>query len=125
MAINRDSNVYTIVFATVMVVVVGGLLAFVSLSLKPLQQANVKNEKMQNILQAIGLEELNTLTREESGAKFNTFITRRITISYNGEILSDKTSADVIDPQDKLDAFNINLRKEYSRFVNDAVRCTK
>lgn len=125
MAINRDSNVYTIVFATVMVVVVGGLLAFVSLSLKPLQQANVKNEKMQNILQAIGLEELSTVTREEAGAKFNDYITRRITISYTGEIISDKSASDAIDPQDKLDAFNINLRKEYSRVVKPIMNKNK
>ncbi|MCO6499079.1 MAG: NADH:ubiquinone reductase (Na(+)-transporting) subunit C [Vicingus serpentipes] len=117
MALNKDSNVYTIAFATIMVVIVGGLLAFVSMSLKPMQQANVKNEKMQNILQAIGIEETNGVTREEAGAKFNKFITRRVTINYKGEIVSDKTANDKIDAQDKLDAFNIDLRKEYSRYV--------
>jgi Na+-transporting NADH:ubiquinone oxidoreductase subunit C len=117
MAINRDSNVYTIVFATIMVVIVGGLLAFIASSLKPTQQANIKNEKMQNILQAIGLEEMKELQRSEAGAKFNDFVKRRITINYKGEIVSDKTAEDAIDPLDKLDAFNINLRKEYSRYV--------
>lgn len=117
MAINKDSNVYTVTFATIMVVIVGGLLAFVSMSLKPMQQANVKNEKMQNILQAIGIEETDGVSREEAGEKFNEFITRRITINYKGEILSDKSATDAIDPQDKLDAFNIDLRKEYSRYV--------
>jgi|GEM_PF-13254 len=117
MAINRDSNVYTIVFATIMVIVVGGILAFLSMSLKPKQQANVTNEKMQNILQAIGIEETNGVTREEAGELFNKFITRRITINYKGEIVSDKTAEDAIDPLDKLDAFNINIRKEYSRYV--------
>ena len=117
MALNKDSNVYTVVFATIMVVIVGGLLAFISMSLKPMQQANVKNEKMQNILQAIGIEETDGVSREEAGAIFHNFITRRITINYNGEILSDKTSTDAIDPQDKLDAFNIDIRKEYSRYV--------
>ncbi len=117
MAINRDSNVYTIVFATVMVVIVGGFLAFLSMSLKPKQSANITNEKMQNILQAIGIEETNGVTRDEAGEIFNDFVKRRITINYNGEILSDKTSEDPIDPLDKLDAFNIDLRKEYSRYV--------
>lgn len=117
MAINRDSNVYTIVFATIMVVIVGGLLAFIASSLKPTQQTNIKNEKMQNILQAIGLDEMKELQRSEAGAIFNDYVKRRITINYKGEILSDKTAEDEIDPQDKLDAFNINLRKEYSRFV--------
>ncbi len=117
MALDKDSNVYTIIFATIMVIIVGGLLAFVSMSLKPMQQANVKNEKMQNILQSIGIAETDGVTREEAGAKFNEFITRRVTINYSGEIISDKTAADAIDPLDKLDAFNIDLRKEYSRYV--------
>ena len=34
MAINKESNGYTIIFATIMVVLVGGILAFLSLSLK-------------------------------------------------------------------------------------------
>ena len=125
MAINKESNVYTIVFATIMVIIVGGLLAFISSSLKPLQQANVKNEKMQNILQAIGLEEMEELKREEAGVKFNDYIKRRITINYKGEILSDKTAADAIDAQDKLDAFNIDLRKEYSKFVKPIMNKNK
>ena len=49
MGINKDSNAYTVIFATAMVVVVGGLLAFVSTSLKPLQEDNVRNEKKQLI----------------------------------------------------------------------------
>lgn len=117
MAINRDSNVYTIVFATIMVVIVGGLLAFIASSLKPIQKANTTNEKMQNILQAIGLEEMRELQRNEAGAMFSDYVKRRITINYKGDILSDKSATDAIDPQDKLDAFNIDLRKEYSRFV--------
>jgi len=117
MAINRDSNVYTIIFATIMVVVVGGLLATISLGLKPLQKANVTNEKMQNILQAIGIDETDGVTRDGAGEIFNTYVKRRITINFKGEVLSDKTSEDEIDPLDKTDAFNINLRKEYSRYV--------
>lgn len=125
MAVNRDSNVYTIIFATIMVVVVGGLLAFVSMGLKPLQSANVSNEKMQNILQAIGIEETDGVSREDAGKMFNDFVKRRITINYNGEIVSDKTSEDAIDPTDKLDAFNINLRKEYSKYVKPIMNTYK
>jgi len=125
MAINRDSNVYTIVFATIMVVLVGGLLAFIASSLKPLQKANTTNEKMQNILQAIGLDEMRDLQRDEAGAIFNDFVKRRITINYKGEILSDKKASDAIDPQDKLDAFNIDLRKEYTRFIKPIMNQNK
>lgn len=117
MAFDRDSNLYTIVFSTIMVVIVGGILAFVSLSLSPTQKANISNEKMQNILQAIGIPETDGVLRENSGKIFNDFVKRRITINYKGEILSDKLSTDAIDSKDELDAFNIDLRKEYSKFV--------
>lgn len=125
MAINRESNGYTITFAIIMVVIVGGLLAFVSMSLKPVQQANVDNEKMQNILQAIGISETDGISRDEAGKVFNTYITRRLTINYNGEILSDKSVNDPIDSKDKLDAFNIDLRKEYSKFIKPIMNKTK
>ncbi len=117
MAFDRDSNIYTIAFATIMVVIVGGLLAFVSMSLSTPQKANVSNEKMQNILQAIGIPETDGIVRDNAGKVFNDFVKRRITINYKGEILSDKLSTDAIDSKDKLDAFNIDLRKEYSKFV--------
>jgi Na+-transporting NADH:ubiquinone oxidoreductase subunit C len=109
-----------------MVIIVGGLLAFISMSLKPIQQANITNEKMQNILQAIGIDETDGVTREEAGAKFNDFVKRRITISYSGEIISDKTAAYTTeDRQDKTDAFNIDLRKEYSRYVKPIMNKNK
>ncbi len=117
MAFDRDSNVYTITFATIMVVIVGGLLAYVSMSLSPAQKANISNEKMQNILQAIGIPETDGIQRDDAGKVFNDFVKRRLTINYKGEIISDKTAADAIDPKDKLDAFNIEIRKEYSKFV--------
>lgn len=125
MAINRDSNGYTLGFATVMVIIVGGLLAFIAMSLKPMQQQNVTNEKMQNILQSIGLEEMNTLQRDGAGKIFNDYIKRRITINYKGDIISDKTFNDPILPTDKEDAFNINLRKEYSLFVKPILNKNK
>lgn len=125
MAINREGNGYTITFAIIMVVIVGGLLAVISMGLKPIQQANIDNEKMQNILQSIGIKETDGITRDEAGKEFNSYITRRLTISYNGDILSDKSLKDAIDPKDKLDAFNIDLRKEYSKFIKPIMNKTK
>ena len=55
MAINTDKNSYTIVFAIIMVVVVGSLLAGFSSGLKPLIDANKRYEKQQNILYAMGI----------------------------------------------------------------------
>ena len=49
MAINKDSNTYTISFAIILVIIVGGLLANVQ-TVKTHQDENLKNEKKQNIL---------------------------------------------------------------------------
>jgi len=53
---NRDSNAYTFLFATLMVFVVASSLAFTASSLKDLQNANVRKEKMQNILATVGIQ---------------------------------------------------------------------
>ena len=59
MAINKNSNLYTIVYTVVMVVIVGTLLAVISTSLKDLQDANVLNEQKVSIMKAFGEAELN------------------------------------------------------------------
>lgn len=54
MKLNTNSNVYTIVYASVTVIVVAFLLAFVSLALHETQQKNIDNDKRSQILAAIG-----------------------------------------------------------------------
>ena len=56
MAINKNSNLYTILYTVVMVVVVGALLATIATVLKPLQEANVLNEQKSSIMKAFGDE---------------------------------------------------------------------
>ena len=53
-----NSNGYTFTFATVMVVVVAVVLAVVAEGLKPMQKLNVANEKRQNILQSVGINNI-------------------------------------------------------------------
>ena len=113
MAINKDSNGYVIGFAVVMVLVVGALLAFVATALKPMQDANVFNEKKQNILQSIGFREI---TMKEAPNEFNTYVKERVLLNYDGEIAKDAkvyTSEDEIDPTDKKDPFNLDMLKQY------------
>jgi Na+-transporting NADH:ubiquinone oxidoreductase subunit C len=52
---NTNSNTYTIVYASVMVVIVAFLLAFVSSSLKDKQTTNEELDKKKQILQALNL----------------------------------------------------------------------
>lgn len=55
---NTDSNVYTILYAAVVVVIVAFLLVFVSETLKERQTANVINDTKQQILSALNLRDL-------------------------------------------------------------------
>lgn len=55
MAINTDKNSYTVLFAIIMVIVVGTILASMAQGLKPLVKANERYEKQQNILYAMGI----------------------------------------------------------------------
>lgn len=57
MALDTNKNSYTIIFAIIMVVVVGSALAGLSNGLKPLVDANLRAEKQQNILYTLGFNE--------------------------------------------------------------------
>ena len=50
---NRQGNLYTIIYIVALVVVVGAALAFTSISLKDRQQANVEADKMAQILASV------------------------------------------------------------------------
>ena len=56
--IDTNSNVYTIVYAAIMVVIVAFLLAFVSDALKPTQDANVLRDTKNQILTSLNIEGL-------------------------------------------------------------------
>lgn len=93
---DRNSNIYTFVFAIVMVVVVAAVLAFTATTLKPLQAENVKNEKMQNILSTIGIE----VDRDLASTKFDEFIKQQLALKSDGSV------------DENVDAFKLDLHKE-------------
>ncbi len=53
MKINKQSNLYTIIYVAVIVLIVGAALAITSLSLKDRQQANIDADKMRQILASV------------------------------------------------------------------------
>ncbi|MBT8187018.1 MAG: Na(+)-translocating NADH-quinone reductase subunit C [Croceitalea sp.] len=57
MAINTDKNSYTVIFAVIMVVIVGSILAYLASGLRPRIDENERFEKQQNILYAMGVNE--------------------------------------------------------------------
>ncbi|MCF8258329.1 MAG: NADH:ubiquinone reductase (Na(+)-transporting) subunit C [Flavobacteriales bacterium] len=99
MALDINSNKYTFGFSAVMVVVVAVLLAVASESLKPMQNANVKREKMQNILSSVGVK----ATAGEAEALYAELITGSVVIGHDGQVISEP----------KNEAFNIDVLAQY------------
>ena len=54
--LDTSSNTYTIIYASVMVIIVAFLLAFVSSVLKPTQEANVENDTKGQILTSLNID---------------------------------------------------------------------
>ena len=104
MAKNTDSNVYTVLFATGMVLVVGTILAFLASSLKDKIAENKRIEKQQNILYAMGVNEndessVTFVAKENVESEFSKYITKQIVIE------GDKTT-------ENNEAYLIDLKKE-------------
>ena len=81
---DRDSNLYTFLFATLMVLVVATVLAYTSQSLKDLQNENIRKEKMQNILSTIGIN----VTRDESEQLYKKYIIEELALKIDGSVNS-------------------------------------
>lgn len=78
---NRDSNVYTVVYASVMVLLVAVVLAFTSQSLRSFQKKNEDNDKRQQILRSINV----AVQANEAEAKYNELIKESFLVNENGE----------------------------------------
>ena len=93
---NRDSNAYTFLFATLMVLVVASSLDFTASSLKDKQNENVRKEKMQNILSTIGI----STDRDKAEGLYNQYIKQELALIKDGS--NDET----------LNAFKIEMATE-------------
>lgn len=99
---NKNSNLYTFIFAIVMVCIISGLLSLAATGLKPMQLENVKAEKMQKILATIGIN----VSREKANAAFKKYIKKQFALKSDGSV------------DEKIAAFDINLKKEIKKEVN-------
>ena len=78
---NTNSNSYTIIYAAIMVVIVAFLLAFVSSSLKDIQNANVKNDTKKQILSAI-----NVTAVKDADAEFAKYEVKDMLVQADGTL---------------------------------------
>jgi len=100
-----NTNGYTFMFAIIMVVVVASVLAFTATSLQPIQNENVRQEKMQNILATVGIE----TERSEAEGLYNKYITETIALKEDGSV------------DDKADAFTVDLARELKKPENEQI----
>ena len=103
MAINKDSNGYTLGFAVVLVVVVGAVLAMLSIGLKPMQKKNDEVKKKIEILSAMLTPmEMENISRKNAEQEFDKYVDldKAVVLDMNGEL------------KDGVKAFEVDIKKE-------------
>lgn len=63
---NTNSNTYTVIYSTVLVVVVAAVLAFAAMALKPMQDENVKKETITQVLTAAAQSDADVTISEDT-----------------------------------------------------------
>lgn len=115
MAINTDKNSYTLLFATVMVVIVGTVLAFLASSLSDKIKENERLEKQQNILYAMGVNEnegegsVSFIPTDKVADKFAKYIKEQLIIEGDNITKDDQ-------------AYLIDLKKQATAAKNGETR---
>ncbi|QNM84426.1 Na(+)-translocating NADH-quinone reductase subunit C [Polaribacter pectinis] len=118
MSKRTDSNGYTMVFAVIMVLIVGSLLAFLASSLKPTIKENERIEKQQNILYAMGINEnddssANFVSTEVAGDEFKKYITKQLVIVVEGDkIVKQQNRAEYMAENNKQEPYLIDVKKQ-------------
>lgn len=117
-----DKNSYTIIFAIIMVIVVGALLAFMASSLRPRITENERLEKQQNILYAMGVND-----NDESSATFVSttdapklfadYIKKQLVIQ--GDKVSEDDQAYLIDVKKEQANAKAGLERKLPLFVGE------
>lgn len=84
---NTNKNSYTIIYATVMVIIVAFLLAFVSSALKPTQDKNVELDKKKQILAALNIRGLKGT--EAVDAKYAEVVEADMIVKADGSVVNE------------------------------------
>ena len=84
---NTNSNSYTIIYASIMVVIVAFLLAFVSSSLRTIQGKNVELDTKKQILAALNIKDV-----KDADAEYNKYVKADMLMNVDGT-LTENTGA--------------------------------
>ena len=89
--IDTSSNTYTIIYASVVVIIVAFLLAFISKALEPQSMANVRIDKKSQILAALNIRDID---KSEVEKTYNEVIVADKIIKSDGTVVSEGTGKD-------------------------------
>ena len=89
--IDTSSNAYTIIYASVVVIIVAFLLAFFSKALEPQSMANVRIDKKSQILAALNIRDLDKSAVEST---YSDVIVADQIITSDGSVVKEGTSKD-------------------------------
>lgn len=78
---NTNSNSYTIIYASVMVIIVAFLLAFVNSSLRDIQGKNVELDTKKQILSSLGIKDV-----KDADAKFSEVVKSDMLVTEDGTL---------------------------------------
>ena len=95
MKINKQNNIYTIVYITILVIVVGAVLAITSMALKDKQLTNADADKMKQILASVHVKADDNNVVE----KYNQIITETLVVDAEGKVIGH-------------DAFDVNVQEQ-------------
>ncbi|WP_455591141.1 Na(+)-translocating NADH-quinone reductase subunit C [Bacteroides sp.] len=96
---NTNSNSYTIIYASVMVVIVAFLLAFVSSSLKSIQTKNQELDTKKQILAALNIKNV-----KDADAEYNKYVKGDMLMNVDGTLTEN------------VDGFSISYEKESKEY---------
>ena len=111
---NTNSNTYTVIYTTIIVVIVAAVLAFVAMTLKPLQDANVKAETISQMLSAAQLVNDSDLQKMDNRAvlsKYSESVRTAFLINSKGAKVRElNTEEGSIELADNLKEQNYNIK---------------
>lgn len=111
---NTNGNAYTVIYTTVVVALVAAILAFVSISLKPKQDANIKAETISQMLTAAQFytkDECSAMGNDKVLEAYSQNIKEAYTINLDGSKVRDlNTDVKNIELQDGLKAQDKNIK---------------
>ena len=104
---NKNSNIYQIIYAAVMVLIVGTVLAFIYMALKPKQDLNIANDKRNQILSAVHKNPKQKINIKKTFEKY--IIDGFIVDTCGNVVKNDKQAAFDVDMKNNIKAANRQL----------------